>query len=133
MSQSVPPRLAPHPRFENILVTLGTPDVAACPAEVPTDPLDGLDNLTLPLDESMAFNPGAAGMTLGTGAVLIDNSLTHNHSSNPTPSTQPTQPPRSILRKLTDPLSLQLNDSTSSETQFLADSLNDGKGKVIHD
>jgi hypothetical protein len=63
----------------------------------------------------------------------IDDSPTHDHPSNPTPPTQPTQPPRSILRKLTDSLSSQLNNSTSNKTQSLADSMNDGKGKVIHD
>jgi hypothetical protein len=122
-----------HLRFKNVQVTLGTPDEAACPANVPTDPLDGADDLTLPLNESMDSNPGATGMTLGTGAVRIDDSLTHDHPSNPTPYTQPTQPPRSILGKSTNLLSLQLNGSTSDETQFLADFVNNGKGKVIHD
>jgi hypothetical protein len=70
-------------------------------------------------------------MTIGTGAVCIDDSPTHNHPSNPTPPTQPTQPPHSILRKLTDSLSSQLNNSTSNKTQFLADSMNGGKVKVI--
>jgi hypothetical protein len=113
-------------------VTLGTPDEAAHPAGLLTDPLDGADNPTLSLDKSTAPNPGAAGMTLGAGAVRIDDSLTHDHPSNPTTSTQPTQPPHAILRKSTNPLSLQLNNSTSDATRFSANSLNDSKGKVIH-
>ncbi len=75
---------------------------------------------TLPLNKPMAPNPGAAGMTIGTGAVWIDDSPTHNHPSIPTPPTQPIQPSRSILRKSTDSLSLQLNNSTSKENQFSA-------------
>jgi hypothetical protein len=121
-----------HLQFKNVLVTQETPDEAAHPAGLPIDPLDGTDNPTLPLDKSTAPNPGAAGMTLGTGAVHIDDSPTHDHPSNPTTSTQPTQPLCSILRKSTNPLSLQLNNSTSNETQFSANSLNDSKGKVIH-
>ncbi len=114
-------------------MTLGTPDEVCRPVDAPTDPLDGTDNLTLPLDKSMAPNPGATGTTLGTGAVRIDDSPTHNHPSNPTQSKHPTQTPRSILRKLMDSLSLQLNNNTSNEARFSADSLNNGKGKVIHD
>ncbi len=114
-------------------MTLGTPGEADHPANVATDPLGGIEDLTFTLDEPTAPNPGAAGTTIGTGAVRIDESLTHDDPSNPTPPTQPTQPSLSILCKLTDSLSLQLNDSTSNKTQFLVNSMNKGKGKVIHD
>jgi hypothetical protein len=45
-----------HSRFENVLVTLGTPDEAGCPTNVATIPLDSIEDLTLPLDEPMAPN-----------------------------------------------------------------------------
>jgi hypothetical protein len=120
-------------QFKIVLVTLGTPDEAGRPADMATDPLDDIEDLTLPLDKSTAPNISAAGTTTGTGAVRIDDSPTHDHLSNPTPPTQPTQTPCSIMRKSTDSPSLQLNDSTSDDTQFLADSINEGKGKEIHD
>ncbi len=121
-----------QPQYENVLVTLGTLDEAGRPADVATDPRDDIEDLTLPLAEPTAPNIGNFGTTTGTGAVCIDDSPTHNHPPDPTPPTQPTQPPRSILHKSTDSPSLQLNNSTSDKTQFLADSMNEGEGKVIH-
>ncbi len=68
------------------------------------------------------------------GRCTLTNSPTHDHLSNPTASTMPAQPPRSILRKLTDnTLRSQLNDSSSNDTQFLLNSLNKGNDRVIHD
>jgi hypothetical protein len=40
-----------HPRYENVLETLGTPDEAGCTANIATDPLDDIEDLTLLLDK----------------------------------------------------------------------------------
>jgi hypothetical protein len=73
------------------------------------------------------------GMPVSTGAVHIDKSPTHDHLPTPTAPTMATQPPQSILHKLTDnTLRSQLNDSSPNNTQFLLDSLNNGNNRVIH-
>jgi hypothetical protein len=100
---------------------------------VATDPLDNIEDLTFPLDKPTTPNIGTARTITGMGAVRIDDSPTHDHPPNPTPPTQPTHPSCSILHKSTDSPSLQLTYSTSDKTQFSADSMNEGKGKVIHD
>jgi hypothetical protein len=74
----------------------------------------------------------AARTPLGTGAVCIDNSPTHGQPSNTNKPTQPVHPPQSILRKPTDTLQQQLNNSLSNNTKYSINFLTDGKDKVIH-
>jgi hypothetical protein len=100
------------------------------PEDTSPNPLDGTDNPPPLLAETPA---PTAGTPVDTGAVCIDNSPTHEHPSNTNKPTQPVHPPQSILRKPTDALQQQLNNSLSNDTKFSINSLTDGNDKVIHD
>ncbi len=122
-----------HLRFTNALVTLGMLAATSPPADMPPNPLDGADVPISPPDELPTPDPAAAGVPIGTGAVRINKTPPHDNPSNPNAPTQSTKPTQSILRKSTDTLQSQLNDSLSNNTQFSTNSLNEGKDKDIHD
>jgi hypothetical protein len=107
----------------NALVTLGTQYATSLSEDTPPNPLDGAeDPPPLPAETPAP----AAGTLVGTGAVRINNSPTHEHPSNTNKPTQPVHPPQSILCKPTNALQQQLNDSSSNNTKLSIDSLIDG-------
>jgi hypothetical protein len=121
-------------RFDNVLTSLGG-SPSSTQDDAPPDSSDGTGDPSLPSGKPPADpDLGSAGTPVGTGAVRINKSPTHNYPPNPTAPTMPAQPPQSILRKSPgDTLRSQLNDSSSDDTQFLLDSLNNGSDRVIHD
>jgi hypothetical protein len=82
-----------HLRFTNALMTLGTQDVTSSPDSTPTNPLDGTDNPSPPMEELPDPALCAAGTPVGTGAVCINESPPPNHPSNPNTHTQSANPP----------------------------------------
>jgi hypothetical protein len=121
-------------RIDNVLTSLGGLP-SSTQDDAPPDSSDGTGDPSLPLGEPPADpDLDSTGTPVSTGVVRIVESLTHDHPPTPTAPTMAAHPPQSILRKSTDDtLWSQLNDSSSNDTQFLLDSLNNGNNRVIHD